>query len=292
MPQGEPIVELSKTQIKAALDGVRETLSNANKIANAWDGPICMEQEIDSAEKDVVSYYVERAFIETLVLLEAIGLPRAWESVQSLNEAAKKNYSETSFFEEIFLTWSEKLGLYLNSIENALGDQKKRSISRDLVQVLRDTVYAITDTSCFSAPPADESEVHARIEAVLRCLFKDLRHKPPIAKPIKNFEPDTGLPSEHTLIEYKYASTETELKRISDEVLADTRGYVSKEWGSFIYVIYETKRLRKEEEWQEHLRECGVKDDTQIIVLPGEPRKKSTRRPSGSAQSRALAASP
>jgi hypothetical protein len=32
------------------------------------------------------------------------------------------------------------------------------------------------------------------MEAILRCVFKDLKHKPPIGKAIKNFEPDTGLP--------------------------------------------------------------------------------------------------
>jgi len=276
-------------QIKDALDGIRESLAKANKIANNWDGPICMGHDIDSQEKEVVSYYVELAFVQTLVLLEAIELPHVRESVQSVNEIAKKDYSQISYFDDVYLTWSEKLAIYLDSIENALGDKKAKSITRDLVQVIRDTLYAITDPSCFSAPPANEGEVHARIEAVLRCIFKDLRHKPPIAKVIKNFEPDTGLTSERTLIEYKYVSSLTDLKRISDEVLADTRGYVSKEWDYFIYVIYETKRMRKEEEWQQHLRECGVKDDTQIIVLPGEPRKKSARKSSGATQSSALA---
>lgn len=187
-------MELSGAQIKTALDAVRESLAGANKIANEWDGPICMGHDIDSEEKEVARYFVERAFTQTLVLLEAIGLPHVRDSVQSLNELAKKDYSEFEYFEGVYLTWSSKLGLYLDSIENILGEPKARSITRDLVQVLRDTLYAITDPLCFVAPPANESEVHARIEAVLRCLFKDLRHKPPIAKPIKNFRPTLGSP--------------------------------------------------------------------------------------------------
>lgn len=275
------MIQVSRPDIITALEGIRNSLTNANEIAADWDGPLCMNHPIESYEKEIVSEYIRLAFTQTLVLLEVVGLLQVRDSVYKLQEEAEKNYSDFGYFDGVYLTWSSKLGQYIDSIENAFGVKKTRSVTKDLIQILRDTLYAITDSACFSAPPANESEVHTRIEAVLRCLFKDLRTKPPISKPIKNFEPDTGIPSQRTLIEYKYISTLNELKRISDEVLADTRGYTSKDWDTFIYVIYETKRIRKEEEWQLHLRECGVKDDTMVIVLPGEspnsPKKKTIR---------------
>ncbi len=109
---------------------------------------------------------------------------------------------------------------------------------------------------------------------MLRCVFPDLLHKPPIAKQIKNFQPDTGLPSIHTLIEYKFMSDQGEEKRIADEVLADTRGYVSDDWTNFIYVVYETKRIKPESQWRQLLRQSGVGADTDIVVISGEePRR-------------------
>jgi hypothetical protein len=58
---------------------------------------------------------------------------------------------------------------------------------------------------------------------------------------------------------------------VSDEVLADTRGYFSRDWERFIYVIYEESRVKPESEWIQMLKECGVPSNTQILVLPGEP---------------------
>src|SRR5260221_427705 len=157
-----------------------------------------------------------------------------------------------------------------------VGDHKRTTVSKDFIDIHRATQYSITDEKCFPSPPANENEVHARIEAVLRCVFPDLLHKPPIAKQIKNFQPDTGLPSIHTLIEYKFMADAGEEKRIAEEVLADTRGYVSEEWTKFIYVIYETKRIKPESHWKQLLRTSGLESNTEVIVISGEPPR---RRP-------------
>lgn len=150
------------------------------------------------------------------------------------------------------------------------------TVTRQVVDILRATIYSIIDPKCFASPPSNEDQVHSRIEAILRSVFPNLRHKPTVAKPIKNFEPDTGLPSVETLIEYKFISTQADVKRVADEVLADTRGYVSKDWSQFVYVIYETKRLRSQVEWKELLRSSGVDESAQILVICGEE-PRSTR---------------
>ena len=71
-------------------------------------------------------------------------------------------------------------------------------------------------------------------------------------------------------MEYKFVATDGDVKRVADEVLADTRAYVSKEWDKFIYLIYETRRLKHESQWMELLRSSGVDDNTQIVVICGE----------------------
>ena len=106
---------------------------------------------------------------------------------------------------------------------------------------------------------------------MLRCVFPDLKHKPTLSKPIKNFEPDTGLASIGTLIEYKFISRPEQVGSIADQILADTRGYVHPEWRSFVYVIYETQRIKPEAEWSLLLTSSGVTENTSVIVLSGEP---------------------
>ncbi len=61
------------------------------------------------------------------------------------------------------------------------------------------------------------------------------------------------------------------VSRVADELLADTRGYHSRDWDSFIYVIYETTRVKPEVEWKNLLRECGIDDRISVIVISGEP---------------------
>ena len=99
------------------------------------------------------------------------------------------------------------------SIEAVYGLTSPQVVSRDVIEVLRATLYAITDANCFSGPPENESDVHNRIEAVMRCIFPDLQHKPPIPKSVKNFEPDTGLPSIRTLVEYKFIESKNDVRQ-------------------------------------------------------------------------------
>jgi hypothetical protein len=96
----------------------------------------------------------------------------------------------------------------------------------------------------------------------------------PRGKAIKSFVPDTGLPPVRTLIEYKFVESAEDAKRVSDEILADTRGYVSKEWDKFIYVVYEARRVKRETEWEQLLRISGIGDNTRIIVISGEEPKR------------------
>lgn len=221
-----------------------------------------------------IDYYIESAFIHTLVLLDKLNLSRSYEQVQGVFEKAKKEgFGESRFgVDEPYLHWSAEIYDYLQAIGNSYNIHPfSNLVSKDIISILRATLYSITDKNIFHKPPGRESEVHSRIEAVLKCIFPDLKHKPSINKSIKNFEPDTGLPSVRTLIEYKFISNQKDAKRVSDEVLADTRGYFSREWERFIYVIYETSRIKPESEWIQMLRECGVPSNTQVLVLSGEP---------------------
>jgi hypothetical protein len=226
---------------------------------------------------------IQGAYVRTRILLEAVGLLEALKAVQQIETNVANNWGATEIDQdsgEPYLLWAAKLYQYLFALETTFGEPKVTTVTKDVIQILKATQYSITDRNCFENPPENENDVHVRVEAVLRCVFPDLRHKPPIAKPIKNFQPDTGLPSIGTLIEYKFIADPGEEKRIADEILADTRGYTSKEWRSFIYVIYETKRIKPENQWRQLLRESGVESNTEVIVISGEePGRPATAKP-------------
>ena len=232
-------------------------------------------------DRDDAAWHVEAAYTRMRILLEALGLPEALRALQQSEAAAATNWTATGVEPsgEPYLVWGARLFQYVRALEIILAEPKSTIVAKDVIEILRATEYSITDKNCFENPPANEKDVHVRIEAVLRCVFPDLMHKPPIAKQIKNFEPDTGLPSIQTLIEYKFMRDQGEERRIAEEILADTRGYVSEDWKTFIYVIYETKRIKPEGQWRQLLRTSGLESSTEVIVISGEPPRRKAQAP-------------
>lgn len=249
-------------------------LWNARRDAQDAFDKWCMNVDPDWYDKSNASWFIERAFLKLLVVTEFLGL----ESLTGVVIADMKEANSGDGFaeqemgpEEPFSRWLSRYSQHLAALETLGPADREHSITKDLKEILRATVYSITDPDLFPEGPKSEDELHRRIEGVLKCVFPDLKHKPSLSKPIKNFVPDTGLPSIGTLIEYKFLDRKDQVSAIADQILADTRGYVHQEWNTFLYVIYETHRIRPEREWSLLLRESDVPESTSVIVLSGEP---------------------
>lgn len=264
----------TKSEIAAALDSISEQIGSAQGYfdEHVWqDNPYARE----SAE-----WNLERAFTGLLVLAEALHLPTLRDEIAQVFSSAKEEdllASETGPDDEQYLVWAGRASIYTRAISDTFAIEGSQTITRDLESILRAATHSVGDVPAFGGPPQNEAELHARLEAILKCIFPDLMHKPALAKSIKNFEPDSGIPSLRTLLEYKFLRAANHVSRVADEILADTRGYHSKDWGFFVYVIYETGRFRAEATWRQHLRDCGIDDNTRVILLSGEPRPHSAR---------------
>jgi hypothetical protein len=224
---------------------------------------------------NTAAWAIEVAFLKLLTATDILDLkslkPLILEDIKVAKSTEDGFADEKMGPDEPYPKWMGRFYQYLRAIETIGGAEIEHSVTKDLTEILRATEYPITDVKLFGSVPNSEDDVHRRIEGILRCVFPDLKHKPRITKQIKNFEPDTGLPGIQTLIEYKFIAKATDAPIIADQILADTRGYHSREWNSFVYVIYETNRFKPEREWNQMLRECGVPDNTSVIVLSGEP---------------------
>jgi hypothetical protein len=221
------------------------------------------------------SWLIESCYLQLLAVIEALDLPE-------LRMIAYNEYKEVKSSEEGFASSMSdpdgdphsvvlgRIRCFSRALMHLLPGDKETTVTKDLLQIIRDIHYAITDTAIFPTVPASENDVHLRIEAILKCVFPDLKHKPTLTKQIKNFVPDTGIPSLQTLVEYKFISRKENIGTIADQLLADTRGYTSRDWTRFLYVIYETNRFRTENDWNQFLRESGVPINTKIVVLGGE----------------------
>jgi hypothetical protein len=263
---------MREVNIECTLAAVRSLLYWAG---NSLSHFVQREGYEDPWERQSLVLPLHEAFTHLLILTEALGLTHTYEMIRKAYDDAIAQDGGISAWEndpdaEPYLLVEGTLRKFMSCLESVYGLKSSHAINKDIIEVLRATQYAITDSQCFSSPPASEDDVHHRIEAVLRCAFPDLDHKPPILKAVKNFIPDTGLPSLRTLIEYKFIQTKEDVKRVVDEILADTRGYRSNEWDKFIFLIYETKRLKRESDWNRLLEQCGTALNIQAIVICGE----------------------
>lgn len=263
--------------LSAVIDSIEKCLREANNsfLAGAYNSPDT--DEYDNADA-ITEYYVERSFVELLILLEHLNLVETYRTVASMFELAKKSSLTSSKMgvEDPYLCWVEKIRLFVDGISNVygMGDTAPTEV-RDLKAMIKRSLYAICDTNLFPASPSSEADVHDRIEGILKCQFSDLKRKPSLSKPIKNFVPDTGIPSIKTLIEYKFVTTKDEAKRVVDEILADASGYRTPKWKNLLFVIYETNRVMPEEDWTALLRECELGISYDAIVLSGHSKPES-----------------
>ena len=271
--------------IHNVITNLKEQISRADKQFDQW---VMIHDDWDEP-----SWLIEACFIQLLAGLEVLGMPEL-RSIVNAEYTALKELSpgfgkvERTPDGDSYSPVLGKLRRYIMALESLLPRDEHTTVTKDLLDIIRNAQYVITNTTIYQHVPQNENDVHLRIEAILKCIFPDLKHKPSLSKQIKNFEPDTGIPSIETLVEYKFLSRKDDVGAIADQLLADTRGYTSKDWKRFLYVIYETNRFRSESDWNQLMRDSGVPTNTTVVVMSGEPRKnkpaahkakKSTNRP-------------
>lgn len=269
------MTQLSSVQIAAALDSIDSTIASANKY---------FSEEGNPWNEESAAWNLKKAYTSLLALTEVLGMPVLRQEIaQTYSEAQAGSLTASQLDpnDEPYLLWAGPAYLYTDAIRNIFSTEPARTITKDLESILRSATYAITDPVVFPSPPRDEKTLHQRLEAVLKCLFPDLVTKPRLGKPVRNFEPDTGIPSLRTLLEYKYQTARSASGRIVQEILADTRGYHSSEWSSIIFVIYETARFQSEAQWRQLLVAAAIPDNVSVVVMSGvdSPSVRAAKRP-------------
>jgi hypothetical protein len=258
-------VPFTPVQLAAALDAVSEDIE---KAASAFEHHANFDDPWSLGSSE---WRIQLAFSKLLVLCEVLHLPQLYAQIAQTLKQVEVNPSASDVDPdgEPHLKWGGPARRYNQTLQSIFLTESSQTVTKDLEAIIRDSLYVITDETIYGSSPEREEDVHMRIQGIIRCVFPDLLSKPPLAKPIKNFIPDTGIPSISTIIEYKFVSARSQVGPVADEILADTRGYTSEKWKSFLYVIYETERFRPEAEWRQLLRECGNAENVSAIVLSG-----------------------
>ena len=216
------------------------------------------------------------AWIMMLDLIERLGHKTLLEFAQTDYNKFKEAPSASAMgYDEPYLIWTARLSLFITVLKDLYlpdPDFEGSPIEIEkLTRLIKNSEYYITQSSVFSWVPCVEEDVHNRIEGILKCAYPDLQRKPPLAKKIKGFIPDTGIPSLKTFIEYKFINNEREAKAVLDEIFSDISGYKDHNFDRYIFVIYETIRVFNKSEWEEAVASAQAKESIDVIVLQGSP---------------------
>lgn len=267
---------LAREQIAAAVDTILQYAAAGDTyIDRMAHMPAETLEQVELSDHEfnrgAAEWNLHLAYTAMLVLVEALGLPVLRAEIAAVRDEAVQSLAEMEVDEEgnFYAKWARPVRRYAKCIQDIHAIEPEQTVTKDIASLLRNATYAITDESVFGSLPRKEGDVQQRVEAVLKPVFPDLAHQTALPKGIKNYIADIGIPSLRTLIELKYAETDADIKRMADEMLADTRGYHSEEWDLLIFAIYETRRLRTEEAWRTFLRDSGCPSTITAVVMPG-----------------------
>jgi hypothetical protein len=185
---------MNSERIAEALASVRNSLSDAT---TAFENGVYSTGAHGPHDYNLLAEdSLESAFLKMLVLLDRIGLERTYSQLRELYSEARQDFLRVDIYDgDPYLHWRTVLLRFVAAVSAAESVEIPSIVSKDVESILRACTNAITDRACFPDVPKRESDVHVRIEAVLRCVFPDLKSKPSLTKPIKNFQPDRGFPA-------------------------------------------------------------------------------------------------
>jgi len=235
---------------------------------------------VDEYEEYMAKKMLYMSWRQVLALLESNGLSVLLDEAKKEYASFKKDPLDSAMGpEEPYLIWPGKVREYIEVLRTLYIEPSKVDTKeyRSLRNILSNCEVFITDRQIFPWFPCKEDDVHERIEAMLKCHFPELKRKPVLTKPIKNFIPDTGIKSLKTLIEYKYIDSKEYGKEVYDTILTDVSGYQSSDYETIIFVIYETERYFPESDWKTTIKEIKAKMRLEVILLKGTPPQNQDR---------------
>ncbi len=255
---------------------INDDISYVEKIIGDADSLLneCIERnEKWDDVRDFLGNKVKTAFHAALSLCGKYSLPTEARNIERLLSEADDlaqvdEHDGTGLF---YLRWGFRLQSELNIIKKLYIETTGAGIPSSLNLVVQITRQAEYTMEGLNKHPDSEKELDEFMENLFKPIYPDLLSTPTLPKPIKNFEPDTGIPSLRLLIEYKYVASKEHVKQVADEILADTAGYKSRDWAYFFFIIYEQRRFMPEEKWNDFLRQCGAAENTWVFVIHGIP---------------------
>lgn len=266
---------LLSEEIKAELERCGDALWRLDDIERNTSS---LQEADESAEShtlatQVLEYHLQRTLRAIGALAERLGTPSIEREVAALRRDSSRLKSTARHEGDIH---SEALSIAYSCFAplSAMTDAHKVTVHGVLRNIISKTAVIVNDKGL---EPDNEARVRNAVLEVCRYSFPDAIKEVSIAKTLKHYKGDLGIPSLKTMVEFKFVNSQTEMKASLDGIYADMKGYKHPDWEIFYSVFYMTGPLYTQEDVElEYKLVAAEKTWTPIVVQgPGQRKVKS-----------------
>ncbi|KWV40177.1 hypothetical protein AS026_26850 [Rhizobium altiplani] len=234
------------TEEQLLAESIRTTISKTSDVL--WRLLPLQPRSLEEAEEDPsdelidldgeLSDHLKKLYRDVAILAERMHLPLLCRKIsETFNEHRDTLTQATNQFDEYMEcpSFREIRGIF-DSID-AMIDGKDISSVAVLQNILENTRKILVDAGI--PVPKTEKEIYDAVGKVLNYAFHDVIPQFSLPRPLKQYKPEFAVKSVKSLVEYKFARSEKDLKTKVDELYTDTRGYVNDSgYSTFFAVIY------------------------------------------------------
>lgn len=265
-------------EIKTELGQCDDALLKIDEIERSYSSMADADEDEDADNhalaSHVLEYHLQRTLRAIGALAERLGTLSIEREVSALRQDSSNLRATSRPYEgEIH---SEALAIAASCFSplRAMTDAHKVTVHGALKNILSKTAVILFNNH---KVPKNESEVRNAILAVCSYSFPDAIREVGIPKILKHYKGDLGIPSLRTMVEFKFITSQSEMKAALDGVYADMKGYKHPDWETFYGVFYMTGPFYTQQDVEHEFKFVGADRSWTPIVVQGlgERKKKS-----------------
>jgi hypothetical protein len=252
------------------------------------------DSDLASLEFDL-GYRLELVGERLLIQLDALGMHAAradfvekWSGLRGVGLSKYSfgyNEDDGEHLDSIALRYLRE---FKSSLDSLTGETDGALVKSYRAQELERLSHTLRSTArllhSFKIRPRKESDIQSAMNKHLSGFYTDYSTNVAIAKPLKSFKPDAGIPLLHAAIEFKFAGSEAEVKVAMSGITEDLSGYAgSKDWRHFFSVIYMTGPWAVEGQFAQALGMSGNAGAWTTILVTGRGGRARKAKEAGTA---------
>lgn len=267
----QSVIQAALLGLEQMFERAREAKAQVEAEANGrrTEGPVYLDAE------RALSSILSELYETLLVILEAGGLSDT--RLRLIDRWPALRVDETEYDPEFDYADNAAyrfLASQLDGLRNAVSEVRPGATSYDLIQLealLRRTAVLVKRRGVI---PSRELDIQDVMHDYLGAFFIEYRPTVSIPGIITDFKPDCGVRNLNAAIEFKFAQSDSEVRRAMRGILEDISGYAgSRDWNRFYTVIYQTAAYESEDRVRSELTRAGALTWKAILVTgAGEPR--------------------